>query len=82
MKILQLDLRAFGPFTGRALDLSKGDAGLHVVYGPNEAGKSSALRAVEQMLFGIPARATDDFIHPYKNLRVGARLGRAGGPPR
>jgi uncharacterized protein YhaN len=81
VKILQLDLRAFGPFTGRMLDLSEGDAGLHVIYGPNEAGKSSALRAVEQMLFGIPARATDDFIHPYKNLRVGATLSRAGGPP-
>ena len=81
MKILQLDLRAFGPFTGRSLDLSKGDAGLHVVYGPNEAGKSSALRAIEQMLFGIPARPSDDFIHSYKNLRVGARLSRASGPP-
>jgi uncharacterized protein YhaN len=81
VKILQLDLRAFGPFTGRSLDLSEGDAGLHVVYGPNEAGKSSALRAIDQMLFGIPARPSDDFIHSYKNLRVGARLSRASGPP-
>src|SRR5208282_149465 len=42
---------------------------------------SSALRAIEQMLFGIPVQSGDDFIHPYKNLRVGARLGRGNGPP-
>ena len=81
MKILRLDLRAFGPFTDKTLDLSDGNEGLHVVYGPNEAGKSSALRAIEQMLFGIPPQSGDDFIHPYKNLRVGARLGQRNGAP-
>ena len=45
MRILHLDLRAFGPFTNVAIDLSQGEEGLHVLYGPNEAGKSSALRA-------------------------------------
>ncbi|MCL4195792.1 MAG: AAA family ATPase, partial [Thermoguttaceae bacterium] len=74
MKILRLDLRAFGPFTDLALDLSAGQEGLHLIYGPNEAGKSTALRAIEQMLFGIPQRSTDDFLHPYKNLRVGGTL--------
>lgn len=74
MKILRLDLRAFGPFTDLALDLSAGQEGLHLIYGPNEAGKSTALRAIEQMLFGIPQRSTDDFLHPYKSLRVGGTL--------
>ena len=32
MKILHLNLQAFGPFTGVALDLSAGDHGLHVIY--------------------------------------------------
>ena len=40
MRLLELDLKAFGPFTGRRLDLSGGREGLHLVYGPNEAGKS------------------------------------------
>lgn len=79
MKILRLDLRAFGPFTDVVLDLSGGQEGLHVIYGPNEAGKSSTLRALEQMFFGIPARLTDDFIHPYGSLRIGATLGNAKG---
>ena len=37
MKILTLNLRAFGPFTDAVLDLASGREGLHLVYGPNEA---------------------------------------------
>lgn len=81
MKILRLDLRAFGPFTDVLLDLSGGNEGLHVIYGPNEAGKSSALRALEQMFFGIPAKSQDDFLHPYQHLRIGATLSRPGASP-
>jgi len=82
MRILKLDLRAFGPFTDVELDVSAGREGLHLSYGHNEAGKSSALRAVEQMLFGVPPRSSDDFIHPYSNLRVGGTLeGRSAGSP-
>lgn len=79
MKILRLDLRAFGPFTDVTLDLSGGQEGLHVIFGPNEAGKSSTLRALEQMFFGIPARSADDFVHPYASLRVGGTLSTRGG---
>ena len=74
MKILALHLRAFGPFTDERLDLSAGEQGLHLIYGPNEAGKSSALRAIEQLFFGIPANSSDNFIHPYPKLRIGAAL--------
>lgn len=74
MRLLELDLRAFGPFTGRRLDLSGGEHGLHVVFGPNEAGKSSALRALKVLLFGFPLRSPDDFLHSYDQLRVGGRL--------
>ncbi len=45
MRVDRLRLIAYGPFTGRELDLSSGAQGLHVIFGPNEAGKSSALRA-------------------------------------
>lgn len=78
MRILRLSLQAFGPFTDFALDLSAGNFGLHVIYGPNEAGKSSALRAMRQAFFGIPGNSADDFVHAYKNLRVGATLGVNG----
>lgn len=78
MKIQRLDLRAFGPFSEVVLDLSGGSEGLHVIYGPNEAGKSSALRALEQMLFGIPPRSADGFRHPNQDLRIGATLSGRG----
>ncbi len=79
MKILSLDLIAFGPFTETAIDLSAGSEGLHMIYGANEAGKSSALRALRQLLYGIPERSTDDFVHPFSKMRVGGRLRSANG---
>ena len=80
MRIARLELAAFGPFTDRVLDLSGGaPAGLHLIYGRNAAGKSSALRAVSDLLFGIPAKSGDDHVHPYAALRVRALLESASG---
>lgn len=80
MKFEALHLKAFGAFDDRNLDFSGGDAGFHLVYGPNEAGKSTTLRAITQFLYGIEARTADDFLHPMKNLRIGATL--SNGPAR
>ncbi len=79
MKIAELHLIAFGPFTDCHLDLSAGNHGLHIIYGPNEAGKSSSLRAVTDLLYGFPGRTADDFLHSYKNLRIGAQLHHSDG---
>ncbi len=79
MKILGLDLIAFGPFSNVSLDLSEGREGLHLIYGPNEAGKSSALRAIRNLFYGIPERTLDIFIYPYGKLRVGGTLRNSTG---
>ena len=79
MRLLRLDLKAVGPFTDVSLDLSAGDHGLHLIYGPNEAGKTSTLRALSHLLFGFPLRTADDFVHPYDQLRVGAVLRHSDG---
>lgn len=79
MKILELKLTSFGPFSGQTLDLSAGNPGLHVVFGPNEAGKSSALRALHAALYGIPGQTSDAFLHPYDALRIGGRLRHSSG---
>lgn len=81
MKILEMRLIAYGPFTDVTLDLSAGNKGLHVIYGPNEAGKSSALRAVRHLLYGIPGRSSDDFLHPYAKMRIGATIQTGSGDP-
>jgi uncharacterized protein YhaN len=74
MNILRLDLIACGPFTDTVIDLAAGRQGLHIIYGPNEAGKSSALRALRHLLYGIPERTPDAFLHPFVKMRIGAVL--------
>ena len=79
MRIDELRLIAFGPFTDTVLDLSGGKEGFHLIYGPNEAGKSSALRALRYLLYGIHPRSTDNFLHPHPKMRIGATLQSGSG---
>jgi uncharacterized protein YhaN len=79
MRIDRLDLVAYGPFTGKSLHLGAGDFGLHVIYGDNEAGKSTSLRALIAWLFGIPLRTRDSFVHSHQQLRIGGKLRLADG---
>jgi uncharacterized protein YhaN len=85
MKLIRLLLQAFGPFTDAEIDFT-GDgndsgANLHLIYGPNEAGKSSALRAMTDLRFGIPLRSPDDFLHTSTDLRIaGVFVGAEGKP--
>lgn len=79
MIIKRLDLKAYGPFSDRVLDFDAPLPGLHIVHGPNEAGKSSALRALQALFFGFPLRTSDNFLHPYDQLLVGGCLRQADG---
>ncbi|MFH0937686.1 MAG: AAA family ATPase [Planctomycetota bacterium] len=79
VKIIRLDLKAFGCFTDASLDFGPDGGAFHVIYGLNEAGKSTALRAVSGLLYGIPSRTSDDFKHEARNIRIAAELLRANG---
>lgn len=75
MRLLTLELMSFGPFTNAVIDFSAvGRPGLHVVYGPNEAGKSAALRAITGLFYGIPGQTSDSFLHGPGDLRIGGRI--------
>lgn len=74
MRIDRLDLIAYGPFTDKSLNLSAGESGLHLIYGDNEAGKSTCLRALIAWLFGILTRTNDSFLHSNSQLRIGGKL--------
>jgi uncharacterized protein YhaN len=74
MRIDRLDLIAYGPFTEKSLNLSDGNSGLHLIYGDNEAGKSTSLRALIAWLFGIPTRTNDNYLHSNPQLRIGGKL--------
>ncbi|WP_176083063.1 YhaN family protein [Martelella sp. HB161492] len=74
MRFLSLDLLRYGAFTERSIAF-RPDAALHIVYGPNEAGKSSTLSALSDLLFGFPERDVRyDFLHDARELRLGASL--------
>ena len=79
MRIESLLLERYGHFTGRELDFSSPNVRLHVVLGPNEAGKTTALHAVGDLLFGIDPRSPFDFLHGYKDMRIGGEISAASG---
>ena len=79
MKIKRLDLKAFGPFTDRTLEFDSKEPGLHIIFGPNEAGKSSSLRALKALLYGFIERTPDNFLHANDQLLVGGCLEGANG---
>ncbi len=78
MRLLSLTLEKYGAFSDRRLEFRDG-AAAHIVFGPNEAGKSTALSAVGDLLFGFPERTPLDFRHKASDLRVaGEVLSRDG----
>ncbi len=77
MRIAKLDLLAYGPFRGLSLDFSA--PGVHVVHGRNEAGKSTTLRAITGLLYGIDAKTQDAHVHKFADLRIGGVLESALG---
>lgn len=76
MKIRRLDLIAYGPFQDQPLAFESD--GLHLVFGPNEAGKSTALRALQAVLYGMTDKR-DAFRHPWDMMRVGMSVETADG---
>ena len=79
MRFQRLQVPAFGPFTSLDLRFSSQPCDLHVIYGVNEAGKSSLLRAIRDLLFGIHGQSPDNFLHDYSALRIrGEIVNRAG----
>ncbi len=79
MIIQRLDLQAFGRFTDVSLDLSAAPRRFHLIYGPNESGKTTSLRAITSLLFGMQHRTDDNYLHNNAQLRVGGLLVAADG---
>ncbi|MGC8732772.1 MAG: AAA family ATPase, partial [Halothiobacillaceae bacterium] len=69
-----LALERYGHFDDCKLSFRSGEPDLHVIYGANEAGKTTSMAAVSDLLFGFPVRSPYNFIFDYSLLRVGAIL--------
>ena len=70
MKILELAIENYGLYSGTELSFdARGENGLQLIYGANEAGKSTLLQLVRDVLFGFRDRN-----HPYVFASHGASL--------
>lgn len=78
MRLARLDLPRYGHFTNTSIELPGAERDIHIVFGPNEAGKTTCLTAIEDLLFGIPQRSPYNFLHSYENMRIGAVLEHDG----
>ena len=80
MRIQNLSLDLFGKFTGKTFDFGKGDTDcdFHVIYGLNEAGKTTTMQGYLRLLYGFPQRDPYDFRHGRPNLKVSGTLQLGG----
>lgn len=77
MRLRRLDLTRYGRFTDFSLDFGEaplsGEPDFHLIYGLNEAGKSTSLAGFLDLLFGIEKKTRYDFLHP-KAMQIGGVL--------
>ena len=76
MRFNKIHLTRYGCFTDDIIDLgeSSSSGDFHIVYGPNEAGKSTLREACLDFLYGIPARSKYNFLHDYTLMEIGAEI--------
>ena len=77
MRLNRLDLTRYGKFTDLRLSFpapAPGTPDLHVIYGANEAGKSTLLEGWLDFLFQIPVQSRMAFLHSYQTMQLGAAL--------
>lgn len=76
MRLRRLDLSLYGMFTGRSIDFGEkrpGHCDLHVIYGPNETGKTTTVAAYLDLLYGIKT-GKYAFLHSETTMRIGGAL--------
>jgi uncharacterized protein YhaN len=78
IRIEQLDLAFFGHFTNKQFNFGKRDpdnSDFHIVYGVNEAGKTTFMESYLRLLYGfLPRNEPYAFRHGRANLQVSALL--------
>lgn len=72
MKIRALHIHAYGALSDVSFDFN-GPPALDLIYGRNEAGKSTTLRAISAFFYGF-SKSRDTYVHRFSQLRVSAAL--------
>ncbi|ACK51198.1 conserved hypothetical protein [Methylocella silvestris BL2] len=78
MRFQSLTLECYGRFKETSLKFPD-SPGLCIVFGPNEAGKSTALEGISDFLFGVPERSRRVEIFGADKLKIGATIALANG---
>lgn len=78
MKIIWMSLKPYGPFIDKTINF-EGVENFHIVYGHNESGKTTTLRAVKSLFFGIKERTADSFKFDGNKLRIFAKIENLSG---
>jgi uncharacterized protein YhaN len=76
VRLSRLELTRYGRFTDAVVELPRRQPDLHLVVGPNEAGKSTARAALSDLLFGIGTYSPYAFVHEYKAMLIGGVVER------
>jgi uncharacterized protein YhaN len=79
VRLNRLDLVAYGHFTDLKLDFSDEHKSFVVIYGPNEAGKTTIKSAIEELLFDFHNLTPYGFKHGYNELKISAVLSNLAG---
>ena len=76
MRFERIHLVRYGCFTEHTITLGTAapNGDFHIVYGPNESGKSTLRDACIDFLYGFPHRTEYDFLHASGLLQVGATV--------
>lgn len=78
MRVRRLDLDFFGHFTGHGYDFGPrpvGGSDFHIIYGPNEAGKTTTMEGYLRLLYGFKSKNENyGFLHDRKTLKVSGVL--------
>lgn len=69
MRMTDLHVERFGVWQDLHLPLP--ESGLNILYGPNEAGKSTLMRFVRAMLYGFPVTRSADGLAPIQGAHGG-----------
>ena len=72
MRFAELALERYGDYEKLTVPIN--GPGLNVIYGPNEAGKSTCLSAITDFLFGIPNNSSYGQVFGYGLMRIRATL--------
>ncbi|HEX4664688.1 MAG TPA: AAA family ATPase, partial [Terriglobales bacterium] len=79
MRIDSLNLLRYGHFSNREISFPVANPDFHVIYGDNEAGKSTLLRGISALFFGVPARTPDTHSCKGPELRIGGTISDVSG---